>query len=160
MGSEMCIRDRCVVVGGSAGLWGVMFLVLPGAVGRSLLGDTWTGVSAILGAAVVGQVVQTLGAGPAVMLQAMDRVPVTFALSAIECPLAFVLGVVGAVVGGAEGAIWGFAIAYAVMTPFWWVRMHREARRLVAARPGEEAPSGSHQPAPTASAAGGDDVGD
>ncbi|GAA4840691.1 hypothetical protein GCM10023201_33470 [Actinomycetospora corticicola] len=119
-----------VVVGGASAVWGLLFLVLPDSVGRSLLGDTWDGVAAVLGVAVVQQVVQNIGSGPAMMLRAMDRVPVTFRLNAIQSPLAFVLGVSGAVVDGARGALVGFALAYAVVSPFWWLRLNREARRL------------------------------
>jgi O-antigen/teichoic acid export membrane protein len=148
-----------VVVGGVSALWGLVFLVLPDSVGRSLLGDTWDGVSAILAVAIVAQVLQVVGAGPSMMLRAMDRVPVTFALNAVESPLAFVLGVVGAVVDGAEGAVGGFAIAYALLAPFWWFRFAREARRLVASRSATEAPaSWPRGQAPALPAPGGDDA--
>jgi O-antigen/teichoic acid export membrane protein len=147
-----------VVVGGVSAAWGLMFLVLPDAVGRSLLGETWNGVSAILAVAVVGQVVQVISAGPAMMLRAMDRVSVTFTLNAIECPLVFALGVVGAVVDGARGAIIGFAVAYALVAPFWWYRFTREARRLAASRSTTEAPESPQLEAPASPAAGGDDA--
>ena len=145
------------VVGGVSVLWGVMFLVLPDSVGRSLLGDTWNGVSAILVVAVVLQFLQAIGAGPAMMLRAMDRVPVTFAINIVESPLAFVLGVLGAVVDGAEGALLGFTAAYALLAPFWWFRFAREARRLVASRSTTVAlASRPHDQAPAAP--GGDDA--
>jgi O-antigen/teichoic acid export membrane protein len=121
-------------VAGLGLVWGLAFLLAPDALGRALLGDTWDGVSEILFASVVGNALLASGIGPATMLQAMDRARMTLVLSAVECGLAFVAGVVGIVLWDVQGAVWGFAAAYAVMSPFWWFRLRREVRRLLPER--------------------------
>jgi O-antigen/teichoic acid export membrane protein len=112
-------------------VWGFAFLLAPDALGRALLGDTWDGVSEILFASVLGNALLASGIGPATMLQGMDRARMTLSLSATECALAFAAGVVGVVLWDVQGAVWGFALAYAVMSPFWWFRLRREVRRFV-----------------------------
>ncbi|MHA6630583.1 hypothetical protein ACU61A_34525 [Pseudonocardia sichuanensis] len=118
------------VVAGLGFLWGLGFLLAPDAFGRALLGDTWDGVSEILFASVLGNALLASGIGPATMMRAMDRARMTLALNAVQCPLAFVCGVVGVLLWDAQGAVWGFAVAYAVTSPFWWLRLRREVRRF------------------------------
>jgi O-antigen/teichoic acid export membrane protein len=122
------------VVAGLGFLWGLAFLLAPDALGYALLGDSWDGVSEILFASVLGNALLALGIGPATMLRAMDRARMTLVLNAVQCPLAFVAGVVGVLLWDVQGAVWGFAVAYAVMSPLWWIRLRREVRRFLAER--------------------------
>lgn len=115
--------------------WGLLFLLAPDAVGRTLLGETWPGTSDILWATIVGQVGGTVALGPAIMLIAMDRAPVTLAVNALLAPLIFVGGVGGVLLAGAEGAAWGFSIAFCAVVPLWWFRLGREAALVEAAQP-------------------------
>lgn len=127
--TRSAVALSCAVTGiGFA--WGLAFVVMPDAVGRALLGDTWEQVSQIMFAMVVGQALLAAGIGAATAMRAMDRAHRTFALNALQCPLAFVGGVVGVLAGGAVGAAWGFAVAYAIVAPLWWLRLRGEIRRI------------------------------
>lgn len=115
-------------VTGLSVLWGGLFLVLPDAIGRELLGDSWAGTRAILVAAIVQQAGAAIAIGPATMLYAMDRAKVTLSIHAVLSPLLLIGGVGGVLLDGANGAAWGFAIAFWSVVPAWWFKVLREAR--------------------------------
>lgn len=140
------------LVGGVGVLWGLACLLAPDSFGRALLGETWDSVSEVLLAAAVSQAILAGGIGPSTMLRAMDRASVTFWRHAVMSPLILAGGVAGVVLGGAEGAFWGWAIAYALGQPLWWFLLRREAKALVARGgrfPAEDRPGpSSPQPHP------------
>jgi O-antigen/teichoic acid export membrane protein len=109
------------VVGALGFCWGLIFLLAPDVVGAALLGATWPGTSAVLLAMVLGQLGQAIALGPSLMLLAMDRAPVAFAISAIEAVLALSGGVGGVLLAGAQGAAWGFTIAFWAVAPLSWI---------------------------------------
>ena len=109
--------------------WGALFIVLPGAVGAWLLGQTWPGVQSILVPTILGQLGATIGLGPSVMLVAMDRTRRTFLLSMLQSPLILLGGIGGVLLDGAFGAACGFALVFWVMAPINWIVLGREARR-------------------------------
>jgi len=119
--------------------WGALFLLAPDSVGRALLGDTWPGTSAILWPMILGQLGGNLAHGAAALI-GMDRAKVSLSLQAVFAPLTFVGGIGGAFLAGAEGAAWGFAAPFWILLPFWWLRLHQQARRLDRARPGSAVP--------------------
>lgn len=103
--------------------WGVLFLLLPDVVGRTLLGDTWPGVQAVLVPTVVAQAAATLGVGPTAALLARGRARLTFGVHVVEAALILVGGVGGVLVGGAYGAAWGLAVAPVIAAPLLWWRL-------------------------------------
>lgn len=111
-------------------VWGCMFLFVPDVVGEALLGATWAQTERVLLALVVYQAGSAIAMGPATMLYAMDRARVTLSIHAVLAPLMFLGGIGGVVLGGAEGAAWGFATAMWLVVPAWWFRMYREGRKL------------------------------
>jgi O-antigen/teichoic acid export membrane protein len=119
--------------------WGALFLLLPDRFGAALLGDSWSGTDEVLLAAVVMQVGSTLSIGFSTALHAMDRARVTLVAQSVLSVLLLLGGVGGVLLGGAEGAAWGFAIAQCSVVPAWWALARREARR-VAAPTGPEVP--------------------
>ncbi len=119
-------------VAGAGICWGLFVMFAPDALGAALLGKTWAGTSDILLASIVGQAGAAVLVGPAAMLYAMDRAPVTFALNARLAPLIFIGGVGGVLLAGAEGAAWGFSIAFWAVVPLWWQRLCREGAALAA----------------------------
>lgn len=124
-----------------AGLtWGVLLLLLPDSVGRSLLGDTWTGASQVLLPTVVSQVILGALSGVTLVLRAMDRTRVPFVMNAMQAPLIVVGGVVGVLLGGPAGAIWAFTAVYAAMTPLWWRRLIGELVATNSSAPASEKP--------------------
>ncbi len=111
--------------------WGVLFLVLPDAFGAALLGASWPNTKAILVASIVGQAGAAIVIGPSTMLYAMDRARVTVRVHAVLAVLILGCGVAGVFIGGANGAAWGFAVAFWALVPAWWLLVHREARATV-----------------------------
>jgi O-antigen/teichoic acid export membrane protein len=127
----------------SAIAWGVLFLVLPDAVGGALLGDSWPNTKSILVASIVGQAGAAIVIGPSTMLYAMDRARVTVRVHAVLAALILGCGVGGVFLGGAEGAAWGFALAFWSLVPAWWLLVHREARGVVLRREAANTSAGS-----------------
>lgn len=123
-----------VFVTGLGALWGGLFVFLPDAVGRELLGETWEGTRSVLVASIVQQAGAAIAIGPATMLYAMDRAKVTLSIHAVLAPLLLAGGTVGVLVGDAEGAVWGFAVAFWSVVPAWWLVVRREARAITARR--------------------------
>lgn len=122
--------------------WGAVFVLLPDAAGRALLGDTWPGVDQVLGASIVMQAGAALSLGPSVLLYAMDRAPVTFRIHAALAPLLGIGSIGGVLLAGAEGAAWGMAVAFWAVLPSWWLRLHREVAVLSRAPVASPQPSG------------------
>jgi O-antigen/teichoic acid export membrane protein len=112
-------------------VWGALFLVLPDAFGEALLGDSWPNTKAILVASIVGQAGAAIVIGPSTMLYAMDRARVTIRIHAVLAALILGCGVGGVYLDGANGAAWGFAVAFWTVVPAWWVLVRREARATV-----------------------------
>jgi O-antigen/teichoic acid export membrane protein len=127
----------------SAVAWGVLFLVLPDGVGGALLGDSWANTRSILVAAIVSQAGATIVIGPSTMLYAMDRARVTVQVHAVLAALILGCGVGGVYLGGADGAAWGFALAFWTVAPAWWLLLLREARGIVLERETRNDPTGS-----------------
>jgi O-antigen/teichoic acid export membrane protein len=119
----------------SAVVWGALFLVLPDAVGEALLGDSWLNTKSILVASIVSQAGAGIAIGPSTMLYAMDRARVTVRVHAVLAALVLGCGVGGVYLDGANGAAWGFALAFWTVVPAWWLLVHREARATVRREP-------------------------
>ena len=113
-------------------VWGAIFLFLPDPIGRALLGATWPATQDVLIASIVQQAGAAIAIGPATMLYAMDRAKVTMSIHAVLSPLFLICGISGVLLGGAEGAAWGFAVAFWSVVPAWWIRALREARSVAA----------------------------
>ena len=138
---DMSTRDWTVaaaglsaVVAGLGLVWGVAWVLAPDALGRFLLGATWSGTDAVLLPTVLGQVAAALAIGPAAMLNALQRPRVTFGVHLVEGPLIVLGGVGGVLLGGAVGAAWGFAAVFWVVLPILWARFRHELRTRPAVR--------------------------
>lgn len=109
--------------------WGSVFLLMPDAVGEYLLNATWPATRDLLLPAVIAQVLSCAMIGPVVMLYAIDRAQATLTMEIVLGAATFSGGVGGVIIGGGPGAQWGFAIANAVLLPFWFFRLWRELHR-------------------------------
>ncbi|GAA5651212.1 hypothetical protein [Geodermatophilus obscurus] len=117
-----------------ATVWGALLLVLPEEVGRQLMGDTWTGVDAILVPTVLGLVMSASGLGPTCGILAAQRPKVLFWLQIIAAPAYLIGGLVGVLTGGAFGAAVGIALAHTLGAGFAWIRLVVVARQAAEAR--------------------------
>jgi glycosyltransferase involved in cell wall biosynthesis/O-antigen/teichoic acid export membrane protein len=114
-------------------VWGALLLILPADVGRSVMGDTWTGVDAILVPTVVGMILSVAGLGAACGIQAVGRPKVLFRLQLVAAPAFLIGGVVGVLAGGAFGAAVGIALALALNAGVSWIRFVVVARKTAGA---------------------------
>ena len=94
--------------------------------------STWPGTKEVLLPGIGQSFAAALGVGFAASLYAMDRAPLTMVVHIPQVAIYFVLGVGGVVLYGAQGAAWGFAIAFTLVLPMWVVLVTREARKTSA----------------------------
>jgi hypothetical protein len=145
------------VVGGAGVVWGLLFWVVGDlqvgghAIGYDLLGDTWAGTRHVLGLSLLQQAGAAATVGVSCMLIAMGQARRTFRANALAAPQLIVYPVVGELVGGATGAVAGFALANWIMVPLFFrllVRAAREADEERARAHGErdDAPGSAARP--------------
>lgn len=113
---------------------GAVLLVLPDAVGRAVLGDTWAAAERLLWPTAVQIVLIGLMTGFRTGLLGLRAVDKAVVIDIGTTILALVLSVGGAIMGGAEPAMWGVAISHAVGAVIWFVVFwRRTADHLVVA---------------------------
>ncbi|MGK5173612.1 hypothetical protein [Geodermatophilus sp. CPCC 205761] len=113
-----------------AAVWCTLLLVMPDAVGRQLLGATWTGVDAILVPTVLGLLLSAAGLGATCGVHAARRPKVLFRLQLLAAPAYLAGGVGGVLAGGTLGAAVGIALAHLLNSGFAWVRLVVVARQM------------------------------
>ena len=101
--------------------WVAVLLVLPSALGRQLLGDSWAGADTVMLASGTAIVLTTLSLGPSLALRALRRPDLLLRVTALQSPFILGLGVAGAFWRGAPGAAEGFALAQSVGAVTIWV---------------------------------------
>jgi O-antigen/teichoic acid export membrane protein len=89
----------------------VTFLLLPDAIGRELLGASWSGAREVMPAVGAAQCLNALALGGTLRLKALDRADLVLRVVSLQAPLILGLGVGGALVAGVVGAAWGLALA-------------------------------------------------
>ena len=102
-----------LAVGSAAAVVGVM-LVIPDAVGRELLGASWSSARAVLPAVGAAQIIIAIAMSGSLPLKAMGRADRLLQVSTVQGPLMLLLGVGGGWVAGIQGAAWGLTLAQAV----------------------------------------------
>lgn len=126
------------VMGTIAGLWVVLLLLLPDAVGEQLFRASWSGAQEVLLPMGLNSIASALGVGAAVSLYGMALAQKTFRLNMFRAPLLLGLMVWGTLQAGATGAAWALATVETLFLPFWVytaVRSSREHARKRAAEP-------------------------
>jgi O-antigen/teichoic acid export membrane protein len=109
--------------------WLAVLLLLPDAIGRELLGASWKSAREFLvpvGLSVAGA---ALAAGPIAGLRVLADARSSLRVVLLQAPVALVLGVGGAFVGGASGAAWGAAASSAFSLVLFVVAFARSAAR-------------------------------
>lgn len=133
------ITRLSIAIGGVAGgltlLWTLLLLLLPAALGRELLGATWPGAREVLAFSGLQWVAIGIASGATLGLKAHGRAATLLRLTLIQAPLMIVLGVGGAYIADAKGAVCGLAIAQLVGAVLNWSALLR-ADRTSAPRPG------------------------
>lgn len=114
--------------------WATVLALLPGSVGRHLLGDTWPTAAALLPATGSQYAAMAVGTCGLLALRLLDprttlSIQVVFSLAAV----AFLTG--GYVLGGVMGAAWGLCLGSVCKAVATWTRVARLTRAGAPARP-------------------------
>ncbi|MFE6764889.1 hypothetical protein [Streptomyces sp. NPDC057689] len=115
----------------TAASWATVLALLPGSVGRRLLGDTWPTAAALLPATGSQYAAMAAGTCGLLALRLLDprttlSIQVVFSLASV----AFLAG--GYVVGGVPGAAWGLFLGSLCKAAATWIRVARLRRRAPA----------------------------
>lgn len=108
--------------------WATVLALLPGSVGRHLLGDTWPTAAALLPATGSQYAAMAVGTCGLLALRLLDprttlSIQVVFSLAAV----AFLTG--GYLLGGVPGAAWGLCLGSVCKAVATWTRVARLTRR-------------------------------
>lgn len=122
------------VLAATAAAWATVLALLPGPVGRHLLGDTWPTAAALLPATGSQYAAMAVGTCGLLALRILDprttlRVQVVFSFAAV----AFLTG--GYLLGGIPGAAWGLCLGSLCKAVATWTRVAGLLRRPAAERP-------------------------
>lgn len=104
-----------------------LLMVIPDAWGEALLGDTWTGASAVLLPVALSATVSCGKLGPAILVYGLGHASRTFRINVVLASSAAVFMLVGALVWGVQGLAWGMCASQTVILPLWF----RQARQSI-----------------------------
>jgi len=113
------------------GLWVLVLALLPVNVGQALLGDSWAEAQLVLVPLGLALVAQGVSGGALVGLRVLADAKSSLRARILDSTFSFVLGVGGALLGGAIGAAWGVAagewVSAAIFVAFFLrsERLHR-----------------------------------
>jgi O-antigen/teichoic acid export membrane protein len=134
-----------VALSGALGLaalgYGVLVILVPDELGRTLFGPTWANAADVVLPLALANIGIGLWMGAVLGLRAMEQARRSFRARLISSPLTVVGGVVGALLGDAPGAAWGVAIATAIGLPTWWLAFRRAVLERWPSDPGPREPS-------------------
>jgi len=115
------VRVVAVALGGAVAAFGIVVLLLPDDIGLAVLGKNWAAAQPVLLPVMLTNVIAALSVAPLVGLRALAAADRSLRATVIGAGLTLVLGVGGAVAGGAVGAAWGLGAA-ALLGLAVWVR--------------------------------------
>lgn len=107
---------------------GLAMMALPSSIGRSLLRDTWEPAHAVVFLFALSMASSAANTGAMVGMRALGESKRMFGTRLITAPLVTAGILVGAVFGGAAGALVGNALATSLGDIFWWARFRAALR--------------------------------
>lgn len=115
-------------------LWGVVVVVVfPLGVGELVLGEVWAEARGLVFGVIVSTAAGCLHVGPSAGLRALGRADLTMQSQLGVTGLFIGLAAAGAVGWGAQGAVWGTAVASVIGVVIWWNRLAKAQREHFAA---------------------------
>jgi O-antigen/teichoic acid export membrane protein len=104
--------------------WGVtVILTFPLGIGRLVLGDVWTEARGLVLGVVISCAAGCTQVGPSAALRALGRADLTMQCQIVVTTLFVGMATAGAVLWGAQGAVWGTAISSILGGAIWWSRL-------------------------------------
>lgn len=131
MGTRISLLTTLVAIAN-----GVVLLMLPDAVGEAVLGATWQAAEPLLLPAAAQIAMMGIMSGARSGLLGLRAVKLALRIDIVKTVLIVVLTAVGAVIGGAEGAMWAVAIGHALGAIIWWAALWYQVNQ-----PGDETTS-------------------
>jgi len=113
-------------------VWGLALGLLPVEVGEKILGDTWSGASAVLAPVTLGWIGNTLAFGATVGLRVLADSRRSLVGRSTDASAEATGGVLGAFAGAAFGAALGLAIGQLFGIFAWWFMFDRAIKASVA----------------------------
>lgn len=135
-GGHALWRLCAVLSGGLSAIavsWGVVILVVfPFGIGELALGTVWPEARGLVLGVIVSAAAGCLYVGPSAGLRALGRADQTMQCQLIATSLFVGCAAVGGVFWGAQGVVWGSAIAAVAGVWVWWNRLAKARREYVA----------------------------
>ncbi|MFD7158626.1 hypothetical protein ACFV9C_28780 [Kribbella sp. NPDC059898] len=134
--SDRHLRRFCLGLSGGLAVvsfaWSLVVLVVfPFGLGRVLLGTVWPQAQVLVLGITVRNLAGCLQVGPSAGLRALGRADRTMRCQLANAPLAVVFCAAGALAWGAQGAVWGSALAAILGTGIWWQQLTSALRQHV-----------------------------
>jgi O-antigen/teichoic acid export membrane protein len=144
------VRHASLVTTAAAVANTAVVLVLPDAVGEAVLGDSWVVASPLLLAAGLQFIFLCLMAGARAGLLGMRAIRKVMVIDIVTTVLVLPASIVGAVINGALGALWGFAVVQGLIAVVMWTTFltHTPRPGAGAAAPPERLPPATVPAAP------------
>jgi hypothetical protein len=122
--SRPALVRLCLWVSGALAMaalaWTMLVLVIPEAVGRSLLAETWGSARSLALAVGLTAVGAGAAAGPVFGLRGLAAAQVSLRSRLAQAVLTVSAATIGVLTYGAAGAAWGLAIASLAGVAIWW----------------------------------------
>jgi O-antigen/teichoic acid export membrane protein len=129
---EKMLRITRVVSGlltGGTGLWVLIVLLLPDSLGDAVMGKNWSGGRSLVVPLSIGALGFAIAYGAMTGLRALAAARASLRARTIDATATLILTIAGAVLSGATGVAWGYALAGCLRVPNWWLHF-KGARRL------------------------------
>ncbi len=123
----------CLLLGSAqaaaALLWGLaLMFVLPGSIGRQLLGEVWASSSMLILPATLSVMSASMSTGATAGLRALGVARRSLRAQLLASSAYVTFGVIGAAINGAVGSAWGVAVATFLGALIWWWNLMAEMR--------------------------------
>ncbi|QJY47034.1 hypothetical protein [Pseudonocardia broussonetiae] len=129
----------CLLLGAvqalAAAVWGAFLLVLPDAWGRALLGDVWPAAAVLIVPMTLTVMGSSLSSGAMTGLRSLGAARRSLRAQLVAAAAYAVLGIAGAVLGGAPGSAWGLVAATSLAAAVWWSQLRAGLRDPAALAP-------------------------
>ena len=131
------LQAFCLVLGGSQAtaclLWGAVLLILPARIGELMLGSVWSSASWLIVPTTLAVAAGAMFDGAAVGLRALGASRRSMRVRIVRAVAWVIGGVVGALLAGAAGSVWGTVGAnlLGVALVWWQLALARPAMGIV-----------------------------
>jgi O-antigen/teichoic acid export membrane protein len=125
---QRAMRGLSLGLGFAALGWGILAFFVPTGVGKAFLGQNWVGAHSLLIPLTISATAFGLVFGPVVGLRSLAAARRSLRARSLDALMTATASIAGAVLAGAGGAAWGYALTGGVRVPNWWWHFSRGLR--------------------------------